>query len=989
VRTILDVDGHLHRVEVPSPLAREIVHLHGYWLRSDTLHTPDQLMAPRPHLAASLRRLLQERTLLVVAYSGWDDIFTSALAEVVADGQANLDVLWGFYESDPLAVAARYARLLERTSEARIRGRFRMYGGVNCNELFTQLLEPYGGPSPAGPVPPDGSKGASSAGNTPLSSLKTCIRDRADALAQIFRYANGPNTLSDIHVEVALTAEARPVTSDKSADDVWAQSKAWRQRWMPTGAAEEAVHALPRQPFRLEEIVELPGGRWILLGDPGSGKTTMLHHLALHLLREPRWLPILLKVTELSMSHTLGATIDRIYGGNLGETAVEEIRSGRAVILLDGLDEVLEPNSARAIVSRVAVEAGTCPVIVASRTIGYQRPVPVFKELSLLPLDKQAQHRLLLRWVGEENRVERALERIRRIPRMRPLAENPLLLTLVGIVMREGQDVPARRSVLYRQAVQMLLTRQFDTLQSQRRLREPNTALEALSWLALRLHGSEGSLYPTSRILAELRDAPQLAHTIGRIWGGHEVFLEEVAHTTGLLVPETASVAGASGYLFPHRTFREYLAAKGLAPDIGRQGLVEVPDSLLQHAAREDRPRGIADSLPGELGRVLTDARERPAIWSEVLALACGLLESDKADALVRCVAAEGRAALVQQVVAEADGTSPETLLAVLGVERGERPWTARWELLRQLPQLVGDPGVAMRLAWRFLQTTRNGNDLWWSRELFRAISRGRSYAPMSNGNTLDVQLEAAECAKRIFDHLDTETRLRAWTKVEPLLQTIPPGRFMMGSLPEEEGRYDDEGELHEIVFDRGFLLMSVPVTNAIYELFDPEHDTDGPSHSRKRDPGKDPVVRVTWWEAAMFAEWLGGRLPNEAEWEYACRAGTKGPYWSGDSATDLARVGWYGENSDGVTHPVALKEANAWGLHDTHGNVFEWCQRLQVPGANEKWGRGLGGQGYQVCRGGSWRVAARNARCANRYGEDPSARMDDIGFRVLFEVKH
>jgi predicted NACHT family NTPase len=273
----------------------------------------------------------------------------------------------------------------------------------------------------------------------------------------------------------------------------------------------------------LEEIVELPGGRWILLGDPGSGKTTMLHHLALHLLRETRRLPILLKIAELGMSHTLRETIDRIYGGNLGEPAAEEIRSGRAVILLDGLDEVLEPNSARTILSHVAAEAGTCPVIVASRTIGYQRPVSVFKELSLLPLDKQAQHRLLLRWVGEEARVERALERIHLMPRMRPLAENPLLLTLVGIVMREGQDVPVRRSVLYRQAVQMLLTRQFDTLQSQRRLREPNTALEALSWLALRLHGSEGSLYPTSRILAELRDAPQLAHTIGDIWGGHEI----------------------------------------------------------------------------------------------------------------------------------------------------------------------------------------------------------------------------------------------------------------------------------------------------------------------------------------------------------------------------------------------------------------------------------------------------------------------------------
>ncbi|MBK9648732.1 MAG: formylglycine-generating enzyme family protein, partial [Deltaproteobacteria bacterium] len=82
----------------------------------------------------------------------------------------------------------------------------------------------------------------------------------------------------------------------------------------------------------------------------------------------------------------------------------------------------------------------------------------------------------------------------------------------------------------------------------------------------------------------------------------------------------------------------------------------------------------------------------------------------------------------------------------------------------------------------------------------------------------------------------------------------------------------------------------------------------------------------MSWFASVMFAEWVGARLPLEPEWEYACRAGTKTRFWSGDTDEDLARVGWIGQNSDGHPHPVAQKPKNAWGLHDVHGNVWEWC---------------------------------------------------------------
>jgi formylglycine-generating enzyme required for sulfatase activity len=123
--------------------------------------------------------------------------------------------------------------------------------------------------------------------------------------------------------------------------------------------------------------------------------------------------------------------------------------------------------------------------------------------------------------------------------------------------------------------------------------------------------------------------------------------------------------------------------------------------------------------------------------------------------------------------------------------------------------------------------------------------------------------------------------------------------------------------------------MLGVPVTWAMYRLFDPGHDAARDTFDGKLSPEAQdevPVYNVSWYASVMFAEWVGARLPLEPEWEYACRAGTKTRFWSGDTDEDVARVGWTDENSDGHPHPVAQKPKNAWGLHDVHGNVWEWC---------------------------------------------------------------
>jgi uncharacterized protein (TIGR02996 family) len=228
-----------------------------------------------------------------------------------------------------------------------------------------------------------------------------------------------------------------------------------------------------------------------------------------------------------------------------------------------------------------------------------------------------------------------------------------------------------------------------------------------------------------------------------------------------------------------------------------------------------------------------------------------------------------------------------------------------------------------------------------------------------------------------------------------PLLHLVPdltlaliqPGSFLMGSPENETGRWEDEGPLHSVTLTRGFYLGVNPITRAQWQLV---MDTSPGRHPLLTHP----ITSVSWEECREFCRRLSGivgrhcRLPTEAEWEYACRAGTTGRFYSGGSRKALERIGWWG---CGDARPVGQKEPNAWGLYDMLGNVLEWCEDwydddyYQISPEVDPPGPSSGDR--KVERGGCYGHEIRHCRAAFRRGSAANYQHEGTGFRVVVDL--
>lgn len=747
---------------------------------------------------------------------------------------------------------------------------------------------------------------------------------------------------------------------------------------------EEGAEPSPERVREILMTVEFEdafrGARHLLVeGDPGSGKTTTLFHVAMSLVRahaggeawaarmgftSPWPLPIVVVLRRFRAwlggrppeSRSADVLLDYLREaegplGGPGDWLPGVLESGGAAVLLDGVDEVADTDGrdrAASILQDFIQRFGTCRFVVTSRPAGLSGDVRHklvevggLTHCMVRPLDKPLQARFVRSWYGAlitdpkdaERRATELIARIESAPKVAALADTPIMLTAIAVVHQTLGHLPEKRAELYEHCVRALAGRWDEARDEHGKALCGPLSLDAkvglLEEVAYRVHehGTDAAAIERGPLvtLACEEFGRALGRPLDRDAGQNLV--DHMGERSGLLVP-----AGPRDFRFRHLTFQEFLAARRIC----------------------DR----ADDPVAALGRHLADAW-----WREVVTLAAGHKASySTADAKRLVVGLIERATSIDDAparVAAFAAIAP----ALLDLRKYAVPWlteVSRSSFAALVP-LLDDP-------------TCPGGD--------------------ADRSTLADLLGSFGPDPRLRDD-------RRWVR-------IPAGTFEMG-----EGVHTDELPVHAVQVP-AFELHRWSVTVAEYARFvdaggygdrgKVHWDSEGwawrerervtaPSRwdGQVARPTSRPVIGVSWWECDAYCRWLGARLPSEAEWEYACRAGTTTGYWSGDEERDLARVGWYDGNSTDRVHAVGEKPANPWGLFDMHGNVWEWCEDAWHPnyeGAptdGSAWTAGASGD--RVIRGGGWYASARDARSAYRFRFYPGLRYGFLGFRPARSV--
>ena len=716
----------------------------------------------------------------------------------------------------------------------------------------------------------------------------------------------------------------------------------------------------------------------VILGDPGSGKTTHLKRMLIWCLREgshslgldANLLPVFLPLRRLEAPET---TIDRFIEGQVDAQlglapgfGKRLLAHGGLMLLFDGLDEVADPTRRAAVtrwIERVSAARPNCVPVVTCRFAGYGgqgadrdevRLNAKFLELHVRPMDSEQRDTFVRNWyrivetglATDQSRASlRAQEqadalvaalgtRDFRTTRVAEMISNPLLLANLCLVHRDRGILPKGRGRLYDECVDVLLERWREnknlplnvTAEQGRRALQP-----AAAWL----HEVSGR---TRASAAELSPVIEPALKAVRWTGGDgTAFLRTVRDESGLLTGW-----GPDQFGFMHLGFQEYLAAC----ELRRRAL---------------EPGGDAETVYAELARRFGDSW-----WQEVLLLLVGVGNPSLFEPLMRKVVAQPSfaqaSALRRMLLEEAAEVSPAPFLELLGQPPGRDAelWQRQHAALEMLEQM----GAKDELALLAKKLARHP-----APQILAWLERRQGIAAVAGGMI-------------VTDRGGVE------------LLPIAGGTFMMGSPDKEVGRYDDEEPLHEVTLSP-FLLGRYPVTNEEYGRFLSDNPQMKPPEywaDRRYNQARQPVVGVSWDDAVAFATWAGGRLPTEAEWEYACRAGTTTATYDGDlkdRANDpvLDDIAWYSANSGDQLPVIGQKKGNAWGLHDMLGTVWEWCADVYGPyqGGPDTDPTGPRSDDVRprVVRGGSWLDFARHARSAYRSRIVPGSRYNFLGFRV------
>jgi hypothetical protein len=422
-----------------------------------------------------------------------------------------------------------------------------------------------------------------------------------------------------------------------------------------------------------------------------------------------------------------------------------------------------------------------------------------------------------------------------------------------------------------------------------------------------------------------------------------------------------------------------------LSPAVAAQDLDAALSALVRISGTRDgakvRGSGFVVGLERDKATIVTVSHVIEGLENIQVTFAVDLTESISAGGFARWEAENPKGPAVLQV----RGTLP-TGVTSLSFETTKRPRFGEALFLLGFPEMAQAPRTAQRVL-----SALDGTLLL----IDQGIGEGFSGGPvLQNGKVVGVVTGTDDQTTYAVEAVVVRAALEGWGVRLGEQDSIPaqptptacvpgqtdtidgivyvricPGAFTMGSADDDPRAYDGEKPEHQVTLSEEFWLGQTEVTNKQYRRLQPNHE------------GADelPVVNVIWTEAKTACERFGGRLPTEAEWEYAARAGSETSWSFGGDEKLLGSYGWYDQNAGDKPHPVATRKPNPWGLYDMHGNVWEWVADWYAPYTKTA---GPEVVKFRVLRGGAFDFTPRFLRSADRGGLRPEVRRENVGFR-------
>ncbi|MEW6095167.1 MAG: SUMF1/EgtB/PvdO family nonheme iron enzyme [bacterium] len=709
-----------------------------------------------------------------------------------------------------------------------------------------------------------------------------------------------------------------------------------------------AIKISEQKEYEVEEILKKEqefGNILMLIGKSGSGKTTILKHLAytVSLGKGIRHIPVFITITQwVEKNLSLVDYIFHIISKNGFQGTLKfienKLSAGKFLILLDGFDE--EFKKQKEIIEQIETFANhprykKNKIIVTSKPILDTIELANFKQFEILELNNRQQRLFLESKIGKESdfdfdRCRELIVAIEQDSKVEHLARNPLLLTFIYHIFKHNLELPKRCVDIYELCTNLMIKR------------DKELQIDILKNVAYHYHLNRVIELDIKSLLKIIEES---------ISDFTSLSLLKDFESNGIIRKKTYTT-----YEFIHLTFQEYLVAAYINDN------------------RKDREKILFENI-GDYW------------WEGVILLYAGM--SGDASSFIKKVLksnAEITSKCLLEVETLNNDVRDEVLKKLIETSDG-----ADKELFDKIFESLSNGDINSVLI-QGLQTTTD-------RELrYRIVKLLANRFKKGSKELVDVMKQVFEkdtygntlyFAMQILEKIDTPEATAiinsfkgsGKSSVSTQMALIPAGRFLMGSRKNEG--FESEHPIHEIHLDI-FYMDKTSVTNAEYEKFDPGHERcwedEGDNH---------PVVNISWYEAYMYALWSGKRLPTEAEWEKGAR-GTDGRRYPWENMFDAKKCNT-SESKIGKTTPVRKYSSigeSPYGCLDMVGNVLEWCEDWydenyytnttdRNPTGPEK---GI----FRVLRGGAWNLDKNSARCACRLNAYPDYRSNCVGFRCV-----